>query len=280
MIELIIAIAILAVLGAVSISTFFLLQKGADLSNAAQELVSVLKLAQNKTLASQDYSQYGVYFDTAVSPNKYTLFKGASFASRDVSADQNYLLPKSVELYDINLNGGNEVVFNRLVGSADNWGSVSLRLKDDISQNKIIYIANSGVIGFVLPSAPSDTRTKDSRHTHVDYNRNIDVNTESIILTFNETVVQQIPFVDNLSGGQFYWEGKVNVAGSDQTIKIHTHKLNNPDTQFSVHRDMRFNDANFEITISGDITGAIAEYSADGRTTSFSSIFVQNLLWQ
>jgi len=280
LVELIVVIAILFALGAVAIATFFLLQKNVDLNDNTEEVISILKVAQSQTLASQGDSQYGVYFDNAVWPNRYVLFKGADFASRDVSSDKVYLLPDTVEFYDVNLNGGSEIIFNKLIGSTDNWGNISLRLKNDISQNKIIYIANSGAVGFALPPAAPDTRLKDSRHIHVDYNRNIDIYNENIILTFNDTLVQQIPISENLIGSQFYWEGKVSVGGFDQTIKIHTHRLNNTDAQFSIHRDMRLNNASLKISISGDITGNIAGYSADGQTTNYKSIYVQDLLWQ
>ena len=281
LIEIIIVIAVLFVLGTISISTFFLLQKNVDLNDATQEVISVLKVAQNQTLASHGDSQYGVYFDSAVSPSRYILFKGADFASRDAGSDKIYLLPDTVEFYDINLSGTFETAFSKLIGSASAWGNISLRLKEDTSQTKIIYVANSGTVGLVLPSAPSDNnRVKDSRHAHVNYNRNIDINSENIILTFNETVIQQIPIIENLIGAQFYWSGEVNVAGSDQAIKIHTHRLNSTDAEFSIHRDMRFNNASLKISISGDITGNFAEYSADGQTTSYNSIYVQDMFWQ
>ena len=80
---------------------------------------------------------------------------------------------------------------------------------------------------------------------------------------------------------QFYWEGEVNVNGQNQKIKIHTHRLNDPDTLFSVHRDMRFNDKALKISISGDPSGNLIEYSADGLTTTESSVFVSGpLQWQ
>lgn len=280
LIEILVVLAILAVLSTISVALFISIQKGSQLSNVSEEVVSVLKIAQNKTLSSQEDSQYGVYFDTTTSPHQYILFKGSNYSLRDNSFDQIHLIPNITEFYQINTGSGSEIVFDRLTGSTENSGNISLRLKDDNNQTKIIYIANSGVIGFNEISIPSDTRLKDSRHVHFNYNRTITLDTEKIILTFDNSVIEEIPINQNLVGAQFYWEGKINVGGTDQVIKIHSHRLNSSDTQFCVHRDLRFNNKTLKITISGDVTGSLAEYSADGLITNFDSIYVNNFIWQ
>ncbi len=280
LIEIIIVIAVLTVIGAIAITSFISFQKTPQLNNASEEIINILRIAQNKTLSSEGNSQYGVYFDITVSPQQYILFKGSSYPSRNASFDQVYLIPDITEFYAINTGGANEIVFDKLTGSTKNSGNVSLRLKDDNSQTKIIYIDNSGVIGFTVLSIPPDTRVKDSRHIDFDYSRVIDTATESITLTFNGNTIKTIPINQYLSNGQFYWNGIVIVNSKNQTITIHTLRLNSPDTRFSVFRDLRFNDASLTIKISGDNTGTLAEYSADGLTTSFSSIYVNNFAWQ
>ncbi len=92
--------------------------------------------------------------------------------------------------------------------------------------------------------------------------------------------MQSIPINQYLSLGQFDWSGTVDVGGTNQTIRIHTLRFNSPDTQFSAHRDRRFNDKALEITVSGDGSGNVVQYSANGLTTNFTSIFVSNFAWQ
>lgn len=281
LVEVFIVIAILAVLSSMAIGAFVILQKSTEVDNGAQEFMGVLKLAQNKTLSSEQNSQYGVYIDTNVSPNKYVLFKGVSYATRTVSYDQNSWVPKNTEFSAINLGGGNEVVFEKLTGAALQSGSVSLRHKTDTSQVKTVYISNAGIIGFADNGSLSDSaRVKDSRHVHVMYNRVIATATETITLTFNGSTVQNIPITSNMSGGQIFWEGKVTVGGTDQVIKIHSQRLNNPDTEFSITRDRRYNDKSLAVTISGDTSGNIASYTADGTIVNYSSIYASNLVWQ
>ena len=280
--EVIIVVVILAILSIIAISDFLFLQRRTDVDNGIQEYAGVLKLAQSKTLASENESQYGVHIAIPLtSPNKYVLFKGSSYVTRDTTYDQNYYLPKTLEFFDINLSYGSvAIVFDKLTGASNVSGSISIRSKIDSSQSKTVYIASSGTVGFELSLSISDTRLKDSRHLHFDYSRLINVNSENIILTFDNSITQIIPINAYLSAGEINWEGTVGVSGSNQTVKIHTHRLNNSDTQFSIHRDRRFNDKMLEVAISGDSSGNLAEYSADGLTTDYSSIYVSNFVWQ
>ncbi|OGZ74299.1 MAG: hypothetical protein A3A12_02665 [Candidatus Staskawiczbacteria bacterium RIFCSPLOWO2_01_FULL_43_17b] len=280
LIEILVVIFILAVLVLVSIPALDLFLKNSHVANGMQEFYTALTLAQSKTIASQDESQYGVYVDTGVSPHRYVIFKGATYATRLEAADQSFWLPKTVEFSEILLGSGNEVVFSKLTGYANPAGSVSVRLKADASKTKTVYISSAGILDFTAPAVVADTRVKDSRHVHVDYSRVIDTATESITMLFDGTVSQVIPIAVNMAGGQIYWTGTVAAGGSDQTVTVRTHRLNDADTQFSIHRDASMNNKSLRVTISGDSSGNLALYSADGLTTSFSSVYVSDLEWQ
>ena len=279
--ELVIVITMITILGIIAISNFTLFIKRSEVNNGTQEFANVLKLAQSKTLSSENNSQYGVYINTSSDPDQYILFKGATYATRDTLADQTYSLPKSTEFFTITLGGGNEVDFNRLDGTSQQSGNVTVRSKNDTSQTKTVYIDNSGTIGFTAVSAPSDSaRVKDSRHLHFNYSRIIDTLTESITLNFNNgEVIQTFPINVFLVATQIEWSQTISVGGVDQTVKVRTHNLNNPDTQFSIHRDRRFNDKSLKITISGE-SNILAEYSADGSSTTYTSIYVSSFQLQ
>jgi len=283
-VELMVLIGIIIILTGIALPAFQFFQKGSALNEEAEQIINTLRLAQNKTLASEETSQWGIYFTTSTSPHQYILFKGEDFASRATSSDEVYQLSGQIELYEVNLAGGAEVVFDRVTGVTDQPGSVSLRLKADITQTKTIYISNAGKVGLATPSVPSDAnRIKDSRHVHFDYSRLISTSTEKLVLTFDSSVTQDIIIADFLKEGQLIWENEVDVGGSLQRLKIHTHRLNDPDTQFSIHRDRRYNDKSLEIDISGDpgISPDLISYSADGLTTATgTSVYVGEPDWQ
>lgn len=281
LIEIMIVVAVLVILVIASVSSLVTFRKKSSLNNSVEEITSIIEYAQNKTLASEGSSQYGVYFDTTTSPHEYILFKGSNFLSRDVSFDKVYKVFESVEFYDINLNGGNEIVFKKITGMTDQVGSISLRLKNDNTETETIHINGVGNIGLNDPAIPLENLVIDSRHLHFNYNRLIDVATESIFLTFpNNGEVKEIIISDYLKDGIFNWEGEINVGGEVQKLKIHTHMLNNPNSQFCIHRDRRYNNESLIISISADGSGNVVEYSGDGLTTNYSSIYVEDLIWQ
>ncbi len=279
LIEIIIVIAILSAIAAIVVFNFPFVKKKSDLDNSVKEFVSVLELARNKTISSEGDSRYGVHLNTAVSPNQYVLFKGESYADRDVPADVIYCLPDTTEFYDINLGEGNEIVFDRPGGGVENSGSVSERIKSDAALNKTVYIASSGLVSFNLPvTPPGSNRVIDSRHVYFNYSRTIDTVNENIILTFDGTITKTIPISSNLSGGEIEWSGVFDVGGENQALSIKTHSLNNPDMYFSIHRDRRYNNKSLKITISGDSSGSLAEYPADGTDANFSSAYVSGFI--
>src|SRR3989344_942857 len=279
-IEIIIVILILAVLSTIVIGYYAISRQRADVDTNIREFATVLTLAQNTTLDSELDSQYGVYVDTASSPDRYILFKGATHATRDAAFDQVTTVSKTVEFGSINLAGQNEVVFDKLTGAASPAGDVSLRLVADTVQLETVYISSAGVIATDPPVSPSDSeRVQDSRHVHFDYVRPEPINTatENVILTFNGNIVETIPIISNMQAGQIYWSGTVSAGGTDQTVTIRTHRLNDSGTEFSIHRDKRFNDKTLMVQLSGYISDTLIQYSADGLTTTSPSIYVSNI---
>ena len=282
LVETMVVIGIMLVLALLVLPIIGNLQSEVGFDNNAQEVISVLRLARSKTLSSEGAAQWGVYFATSSLPHRYILFKGENYASRDPSFDKAYTLPKKVRFGDLDFQGGKEIVFNRLSGAADLPGSLSVFLVGDASKKSDIYVEKSGRI-FLDASVVSDAdRLKDSRHIHLNYARDISTSTEKILLTFDGSVQKEIPIADNFVNGQFFWEGEVNVDGSIQKLKIHTHRLNAFDTQFCIHRDRRYNDKSLEIDISGDTAPSpnLIRYEADGATSAGNSIYVSEPIWQ
>lgn len=283
--EILLTIGILIILMGISIPFFRSFGKTADLNRAAEETANLLRLAQSKTTASENGSQWGIKFSLLESPHQIILFAGNDFSLRDPSCDEVYQLPQSVELHNINLNdGGTEAIFEKVTGSTSQYGDISLRLKNEVSQEKRIYVSNSGLIEFFLPSVLSDeNRLKDSRRVYIDYSRFIATSTERIVLNFEGDVVEQFLIADNLENGEIKLEKEINIGGEIQEIKIYTNRLNNPDTQFSILRDRRHNKKSLKIDIDNDPDfdpGSLIEYSADGLNTLSNSVYTTNLEWQ
>ena len=283
LIEILIVVGILGLLIAGAVPGFQYFQRQRDLGSSADGIMSALRLARSKTLASQNDSPWGVYFFTSPAPNGYVLFNGSSYAARTPSFDEEHLLPVSVAISQISLSIGQEVVFSRLSGNASSSGSVVLQLIKEPAKTKTVYVSSSGQAGLTAFSSPSDdSRIKDSRHIHFDYSRIISAPTEKITLVFGNPQItsQEINIAENMQDGQIYWSGEVAVGGDIQKLKIHTHRLSSSDSQFCVDRDRRYNNKFLRIIISGDSSGSLIEYSAEGLTTQGGSIYTNSPQWQ
>ncbi len=269
LIELLIVLGVLMVVLVLSVVVFSSLTKKTDLDTSRDKIVSALNTARNRTRASEEAAQYGVYFDISSDPDRYIVFQGVS-----TSFDEIRDLPSSIEISDISFNqGGREVFFNRPEGDTNNYGSVTIQ-STATNETRTIYVYSSGEISTQLESASGAGRISDSRHVHFDYDRVIGTATEKLILTFDVVVTEEIIIADNLKEGQIYWEGEVDVDGEAQKVTIHTHRLNNPDTQFCIHRDRRYNNKSLVITINGDGSGSLISYTADGQESRGISIYL------
>lgn len=141
LVEILAATAIFLILAVIAVNTLSLFRKNSDLNFSAERVVSLLTEARAKTLASRDASQYGVHFESS----RMVLFRGASFTDGNPSNDE-FLFPGTIELSSILLNGGGgNVLFSRLTGETSQYGTLTLRLRQDFSQTKMIDIKTTGI---------------------------------------------------------------------------------------------------------------------------------------
>lgn len=277
-IELLVVVFIIALLASGILAGFRFFQNKMGLEEAGEQIINILRLAQNKTLASEGKLSYGVHFENS----RFILFAGSSY-QEGLSSNKQYNLSGSLEIASTSLaGGGTNVIFNRLTGRTEQFGSINLRIKSDPLREKIIYISSTGQISSLVQAAPLETRIEDSRHVHLSYGRAIDTNAEKIILSFsnppNSPVIQEIIIKDNLdANGQFNWVGAITVGGNNQQIEIRTHQLNNPTTIFSITRDRRYNDKALSFSISGEIGYNLVDYTAAGLVAIGSSLWASGL---
>jgi type II secretory pathway pseudopilin PulG len=81
--------------------------KRQELENQAQNLLEVLRRAQSKAISSQFDSSFGVKLES----NRFILFKGDSFSTRDSQFDEVYELPAAIKI-----EGLSEIVFLKTEG--------------------------------------------------------------------------------------------------------------------------------------------------------------------
>lgn len=141
LLELVIALSIMALLATTATLAFSMLQTSQALAKSSTLLISVLYQARSLTLGSKNNTQYGVHFETS----KAVLFRGETYVPSDfynVSSE----LDTSVNISSVALSdGGSEVLFERLTGKAVQQGSVVLVLNNEPAISKTITIYQSGL---------------------------------------------------------------------------------------------------------------------------------------
>lgn len=141
-IEILIVIAILAiiaVLTAVGFSSFYRKQ---TLDSLVDQVVSLVNEARQRTLFSDGDSQYGIHFEGG----RVVLFKGISFTEPSPN-NKEFIFSSFIEINNISLNGGGaDLIFERLTGKTNEYGAISFRIRNDILKTKTITIEKSGAV--------------------------------------------------------------------------------------------------------------------------------------
>lgn len=269
LIEIIIAIFIMVFLFSASILYYFATNESTKLSTATQDIISNIKLAKNRTVASLASSSYGLHFENS----QYVMFRGVSYSVSDPN-NIFYAVPAGIEIANISLEGGGvNVMFNRITGRVVSNGSIDVRVISDTSKSKTITIPVSGEAAVVSQTlSPTGTRVADSRHVHFTYSQDA-TNTTNLVLDFPGYTTSNIAFQDYLNADKtsFDWSGTVSVGGEDQVLRVMTHNLNTSLADFSVTRDLRYNTKALSISLDGQ---NIINYDVSGNATQGSSVNV------
>lgn len=144
LIEVLVVLAISAILVAISLSSYSSWNKNTEFNISGKTVSSYLSDARNLTLASKNSSVYGVHLETT----KVVLFTGDTYSSSEPS-NKEYIFPNNVQISVINLNGGgSDVIFNRLTGETNQFGTTTISRIDDPSSTIDIVVKQTGVIEF------------------------------------------------------------------------------------------------------------------------------------
>lgn len=274
--ELLVVIAVLAIILVASVVVFQSFTKKTDLNIFYSEIISTLNTARNKTLASEESAQYGVYFDDTSSPHKYVLFKGSNYSSREISFDEVHNLLSDIQFSDISFNGS-EVVFERLDGNTDNHGSIIIRSLAN-NKPKIIYVYSSGEISSFQDSESGSGRASDSRHVHFDLGWNI-TGADTLKFNFiNASQIEQVAMADYFTSTSFDWADEFTVSDDTQEFRIHTHQLDQT-TLLCIHRDRNEEKNTQEVyiyIIQSGVEKEIVHYDNDQSATAYKGNYVWN----
>lgn len=137
LVEVLLSISIITVLVGLSLPVYASFHNRNDLDLTAQTIAEALRRGQTYSRGSSGDSQWGVHVSSASA----VLFKGTSYASRDVSYDETVIIPASMAP-----SGLTDVLFSRLSGYPNTTGSITLT--SNTTDTRTISINAKGMVSY------------------------------------------------------------------------------------------------------------------------------------
>ncbi|MBU1164648.1 prepilin-type N-terminal cleavage/methylation domain-containing protein [Patescibacteria group bacterium] len=140
LIELIIVVAIIMLLGALSVPFFQSFQVSSGLYTFTDEVSRIVRYAQVSAINGQNNDDWGVYFNE--SNKEYTIYKGSNYALRDTNFD---LVFEYREIFSISTDFVNdEIIFSQYQGLPQSSGTITITSVNNNTYQ--IDISNIGLI--------------------------------------------------------------------------------------------------------------------------------------
>jgi len=140
--EILFVITIIGMLSILGLWYFTRANTAEALKKDAQGLTAILSEARSLSLSSKNAVKYGVHLEEF----QAVLFQGTSYNSSDTN-NRYQPFNRAVHMLSHSLNGGgDEILFSRLTGETDNYGSVTLSLINNSLSSTTITISSAGVI--------------------------------------------------------------------------------------------------------------------------------------
>ena len=137
LLEILLSVAAITIISGMSIPVYQSFQVKDALDIAVVSTAQSLRRAQNLSFASDGDSSWG----TKIASGSITVFKGASFDSREASFDEVFDLPTS-----ISPSGVGEIVFNKLTGEPQTVGAIVFT--SSINETATLTINGKGMVDY------------------------------------------------------------------------------------------------------------------------------------
>ena len=222
---LIVVLVILAILS-IAITSGRNFNDSVNLENTAKSINAKIKLAKARSVSALNGTNHSVRFEA----DKITIFEGSTF-NVSVSTNEVFTFSDDIRI-DIptGLSGGDDLIFDRLVGSTNNTGNIDIEVISDSSKTKQIIVNSDGQTSLNAFQTSTGPLITNARHVHFYLNWNIkDATTLSLKWVDPDNldahiITEDINIADYLSDDQsvFDWTGSVTVNSVDQEMRIHS----------------------------------------------------------
>lgn len=135
--ELIIVMAILAILLTSIVPSFVTFRRNSILNTETQELITVINRARLLSVSSKNDQQFGVHFESG----KVVLFQGSTY-SAGVTTNEEHVFNSSLTLSPIVINGGgSEILFEKVTGAASQNATTTLLVVGTTASTTVLVLS-------------------------------------------------------------------------------------------------------------------------------------------
>jgi prepilin-type N-terminal cleavage/methylation domain-containing protein len=225
LIEILVVISIISIVLSIAVINGRNFNNSIDLENTVKSVDAKIKLAKAYSIGAKNETNYGVHFEA----DKVVVFRGSAFID-GAPTNENFIFSSKIKInMPVNLaGGGSDLVFDRLVGSTSNFGSIEMSVISEPSKTKQIIINSDGQTSLSSFQSSSNSIIKNARHAHFSLGWNI-ASATTLTLRWvdgfeNTLAINNINIASNLNADQsvFDWTGTTQVDGVDQEIRIHS----------------------------------------------------------
>lgn len=140
LLEILIAVAIMGFMSAFILAAFSEFRARKTMDASVELALAAFSRAHLDTLSSKNDMRYGVHVESG----KVVYFAGLTYAS-GAEGNVPYTLSSAIEIANISLQGGgSDVLYNRLNGGTDQYGSFDIRVKARPTVKTTITITATG----------------------------------------------------------------------------------------------------------------------------------------
>lgn len=271
LIEMLLVIGLVLVIFGITMSVGRDFSSNIDLENTVKGISSKIKLAKSQSISALNGTHYGV----RVKPSKIVIFEGSTY-TEGLLTNSEYVFSDKIEIFAHSLGGGDDIIFSRLTGLTNNSGTINVRVINNPSNWKQIFINSDGQISLDAFQTSVDSPIQNARHVHFALGWEIEDSTQ-LTLRWVDAVDVQIARTDidiasyfDVANDVFDWTGITLVDGVNQEIRIHSWLDGNGHTVLCVMREQTETQ---ELNIFTDDPKNIATYKNNGGVISVQADF-------
>lgn len=139
LIEVLLSVVIIGMLVGMSLPLYQAYQTRNDLDVATESIAQMLRRAQTYSRGMNEDSQWGVH----ATAGSATLFKGATYASRDTTYDETVTIPAS-----FSVTAGSDVLFSKLYAVPTTTGNVVTITATNTNDTRTVTINGAGMVSY------------------------------------------------------------------------------------------------------------------------------------